>query len=95
MKDNNHALKELFELMIKEHKMKPKLYEAKLRDAWPQIMGKLIDKYTIDISLRKTTLYLRISSAPLKNEFIMSKPKFIDLINKQLGEEYVKDIVIR
>ncbi len=95
MKDNNHALKELFELMIKEHKMKPKLYEAKLRDAWPQIMGKLIDKYTTDISLRKTTLYLRISSAPLKNEFIMSKPKFIDLINKQLGEEYVKDIVIR
>jgi len=95
MKDNNHALKELFELMIKEHNMKPKLYEAKLRDAWPDMMGKLIDKYTADISLRKNILYLRITSAPLKNEFIMSKPRFIDLINKKLGEEYVDDIVIR
>jgi len=95
MKDNNHALKDLFELMIKEQKMKPKLYEAKLRDAWPQIMGKLIDKYTADISLRKRTLYLRITSAPLKNEFIMAKTKFIDLINKELGEEYLKEIVIR
>lgn len=95
MKDNNHGLKELFELMIKQNKMKPKLYEAKLRDAWPTMMGKLIDRYTMEISLKKNTLFLRITSAPLKNEFMMSKDRFIELINKELGEEFVKDIVLR
>ncbi|HHB78949.1 MAG TPA: DUF721 domain-containing protein [Saprospiraceae bacterium] len=95
MKDNNHPLKELFEMMIKQQKMKPKLYEAKLRDSWPTLMGKLIDRYTQEISLRKNTLFLKITSAPLKNELVMSKDRLIALINKHLGEDFVKDVVIR
>ncbi len=92
---NQHNLKDLFDQIIKQNKLKPKLYEAKLRDAWPTLMGSLIDQYTNDISIKKQTLFLRITSAPLKNEFMMSKQQFIQLINKELGEDYINEIVIR
>lgn len=92
---NSHKLGGLFDDIIKQFKLKPKLYEAKLKDEWPELMGKLIDRYTQDITLRKNTLFLRITSAPLKNELMMAKPKLIKLLNKALGEEFIKDIVIR
>ena len=96
MEDNNNLnLGNIFNQLIKENKLKPKLLEAKLKDSWPEVMGKMIDKYTVDISLKKRVLFLRITSAPLKNELVMSKKKMIDLLNNFLGEEFIRDIVIR
>ncbi len=92
---NSNDIGNLFKMFIQENKLKPKLYEAKLKSSWVEVMGKLIDNYTSDISLKKRVLYIRLTSAPLRNELLMSKTKLIDLLNKKLGEEFIQDIVIR
>lgn len=92
---NSNDIGDLFKMFIQENKLKPKLYEAKLKSSWVEVMGKLIDNYTSDISLKKRVLYIRLTSAPLRNELLMSKTKLIGLLNKKLGEEFIQDIVIR
>lgn len=92
---NSNDIGDLFKMFVQENKLKPKLYEAKLKSSWVEVMGKLIDNYTSDISLKKRVLYIRLTSAPLRNELLMSKTKLIDLLNKKLGEEFIQDIVIR
>jgi hypothetical protein len=45
--------------------------------------------------VRKNVLYLSIISAPLKQELSYSKDKIKAMINRELGEEYLEDVVIR
>ena len=62
---------------------------------WYEMMGPTITKYTKSINLRKTTLYITIESAALKQELSFSKEKIKDRMNEELGEEHIQTVVIR
>ena len=57
-------------------------------------MGKNIQKYTYKVVYKKGILYVKLKSSVLKEELIFEKIKVINLLNKELGKEYIKDIVI-
>lgn len=81
--------------MLREYRLEPRLNETRVKTLWAKLMGKTISTYTANISVRKNVLYLTILSAPLKHELSYAKDKIRDLINEEMGEEYVKDVVIR
>lgn len=58
-------------------------------------MGKTISKYTDSIQIINQTLFITTTVAPLKNELLFQKEKIIQLINEELGENLIKDVVIR
>jgi hypothetical protein len=66
----------------------------KVQDAWKKTMGKNIQKYTIKVVYKKGILYIKLKSSVLKEELKYEKLKVIKLINKELGKEYIKDLVI-
>ena len=49
----------------------------------------------LQIMVRKGVLYISILSAPLKHELSYAKDKIRDLMNAELGEDFIKDVVIR
>ena len=67
----------------------------RVKSLWASLMGKTINTYTSQITVRKGVLYLSILSAPLKHELSYAKDKIRDLLNAELGEEYIKEVVIR
>ena len=66
----------------------------KVQDAWKKTMGKNIQKYTIKVVYKKGILYIKLKSSVLREELKFEKFKVIKLINKELGKEYIKDLVI-
>jgi hypothetical protein len=92
---NDQSLSEVIGAFILENKLKPQLNETRIKNLWEDLMGKTIATYTSNISMRKGTLYLTILSAPLKQELAFAKDKIKNLLNEELGEDYVKDVVIR
>lgn len=92
---NDQKINEVLGDMIGSLNLKPKLNQTKIREAWLNLMGKSIDRYTSKITLRKKKLYITISSSPLKQELSYGKDKLLNLLNKELGEEYLEEIVIR
>tara|TARA_Y100001970_G_C13640210_1_gene558495 strand:- start:106 stop:399 length:294 start_codon:yes stop_codon:yes gene_type:complete len=66
----------------------------KVQDAWIKTMGKNIQKYTFKVIYKKGVLHVKLKSSVLKEELTYEKVKVIQLINKELGKEYVKDLVI-
>ena len=94
-KHNDQTLKEVLKDMVDSYRLKPKLNQLKVRQVWSEQMGPSITKYTTDIYLRKNKLYLNISSAPLKQELAYGKEKIIKFLNEALGEEYIKEVIIR
>ena len=81
--------------MLDELRLSARLNETKIKNLWEQRMGKTVATYTSQISVRKNVLYLTILSAPLKHELSYGKDKIKSLLNDELGEEFIKEVVIR
>ena len=65
---------------------------VKVQDAWVKTMGKNIQKYTFKVYYKKGTLYVKLKSSVLKEELTFEKTKVINLINQELGKEYIKEL---
>ncbi|MEY4204504.1 MAG: hypothetical protein RL013_2208 [Bacteroidota bacterium] len=94
-KSNETTLAEAMQMMLSEFRLGTELHERRIQSIWHAQMGKTISTYTSGIAVRKNILYLSIISAPLKQELSYSKDKIKMLINRELGEEYLEDVVIR
>jgi len=94
-KHNDQKINEVLGDMVDRFKLKPKLNQVKIREVWTEMMGPSITRYTKKITLRRNKLYVTIESSPLRQELTFGKEKLLDLLNEQLGEEYIEEIVIR
>ena len=94
-KKNDQSISEALVDMIQEYKLGPQLNESRVKSLWSELMGKTISTYTSNISVRKNVLYLTILSAPLKHELSYAKDKIRELLNGELGEDFIKEVVIR
>jgi predicted nucleic acid-binding Zn ribbon protein len=86
-------LKEAFDSFLKVYNLKSKFSETYLVAYWEKIMGVSIAKRTEKIYIRKGVLFLRISSASLRQELVLAKTKLIKMLNEEMGEEIIKEIV--
>tara|TARA_Y200000002_G_scaffold327548_1_gene290701 strand:- start:207 stop:500 length:294 start_codon:yes stop_codon:yes gene_type:complete len=66
----------------------------KVQEAWIKTMGENIQKYTYRVVYKKGILFVKLKSSVLKEELTFEKTKVIKLINKELGKEYLKDLII-
>ena len=94
-KYNDQKLSEVLQGMVQDKNWKAKLYQTKVKELWILHMGTTIASHTKEIKLWKYKLIITVSSAPLKHDLSFSKEKIINIINEGLGEEYVKEVVIR
>jgi hypothetical protein len=91
---NDLTLAEAMQLMLQEYRLGTQLNEMRVKSLWAKLMGKTINTYTSQINVRKRVLYISILSAPLKHELSFAKDKIRDLINTELGEDFIQDVVI-
>jgi hypothetical protein len=54
-----------------------------------------VNTYTKQVMLKGTTLYVDLTSAVLREELSYGKDKIIRMINDELGQEVVKQVVLR
>jgi len=94
-KRNDFTLAEAMKAMIEEYRLGSQLNEARVKSLWNERMGKTISTYTSDVTLRRNVLYISILSAPLRQELTYAKEKIRTMMNEALGEEFVKEVVIR
>ncbi len=92
--NENLSISDALKGFIKEHNLDKGLTKVDAENAWYAVMGKSIEVYTNSVELRNTTLIIRLSSAPLRQELSYGKSKIIALINAHLKQEVVKEILL-
>lgn len=85
------ALKEF----IQANRLEKGLDKVNAKEAWDNVMGNAISKYTSAIRLDGDTLTVQLSSSVLREELSYGKDKIIVLLNEELGKELVKKLVLR
>lgn len=92
---NDMPLKDVLKQFTNSKKFKTKLTKTKIISLWGRIMGPTIEQYTKKIDVHKGTLYLTIESAALRQELTYGKDKIQKILNEELGEVYIKEVIIR
>lgn len=96
MSDHNQTkLKEAIKAMLDYYKLKGKYQQTRIKQLWSSLMGPAISQYTTDLKVVRKKLYVQLSSAPLKQELSMGTEKIKDMINEELGEDYLLEVIIR
>ena len=92
-KSDTAPLKEVIGELLRSYRIDEQFNKTKIVAFWEKFMGKTIANRTNKIFFKDKTMFIEISSAPLKNELALSKSKMLELIDKEFGKGIVKDIV--
>jgi hypothetical protein len=93
-KTNEELVGGLFMRMLKAYGIQDKYFESRAKQIWHETMGPTISGYTQNIYVKNRKLFITISSASLRQEISFSKEKIKKFINDDLGEEFIKGVVI-
>lgn len=91
---NTHKLSDLLKVFKEKKGLNKGLNQIEVSRAWKEQMGPAIGKYTNKIYLKKTTLFVRLDSAVLREELSYGKSQIIKNLNESLGQELIKKIVL-
>ena len=94
-KSNEDKLSDTIGSFVNQDRIKPKFHQVGINIVWKELMGEIVDRYTTSITVSNHKLILVISSGPLKHELAYNKENLINLINDKMGDDYIKEIIIR
>ena len=89
------SLQDAIQQFLAKSRLKSGIQAMRIEDIWEELMGKTIAKYTDKIQVINNTLYISTSVAALKSELHFQKDKIISRVNEALGEELVKEVIVK
>lgn len=89
------SLGEVLKDFIEANRLQKGLDKVSAKDAWQEVMGDTIGKYTTNIKLERDKLYVELSSSVLREELSYGKEKIIKLLNESLGRELITQLILR
>lgn len=92
---NENSVGEVLKQIISSNKLESGMNQVAVTDAWKSLMGNGVNTYTKQVTLKGSILYVDLTSAVLREELSYGKDKIIKMINEELGQEVVKQVVLR
>lgn len=93
--NENQSLSEVLKDFVDHNKLQSGLDKVSVKEVWNREMGPAIQKYTTAIKLQNDTLFVQLSSSVLREELSYGKEKIIKMLNKELGKDLVKKLILR
>ena len=90
-----YSIGEALQQFLSQSRIKGSIQALQVEEAWEQIMGKTIARYTESIRIIDKTLFITTSVAPLKQELIFQREKIKLRVNEALGSNVITDVVIK
>jgi predicted nucleic acid-binding Zn ribbon protein len=87
------SFKEVLEKYLETFRLKEAFDETYVTAHWEKIMGKPIASRTKAVFVKGKMLYVQLDSAPLREELVRAKSKILQLVNQEMGKDFVTDIV--
>jgi predicted nucleic acid-binding Zn ribbon protein len=93
-RSNEQSLDEAMDHLIDAFGMREKMDELNISTAWDQIVGAMVARHTMAIRLRRGKLFVRVDSAPLRQELSFMREALKEVLNRRAGRAVVEEIVL-
>ncbi len=90
-----YSIGEAVKEFLEGSRLKGGIQALQIHDAWEQIMGKTVARYTEKLQIIGDKLIITTHVGPLKNELIYQKDKIRQRVNEALGQKVINEVLIQ
>lgn len=94
-RQNAQLLADVLNQMMREEGLETPYNEWRLIEAWPEVMGDAIARYTISTHIHNRTLYVRLSSSVVRHELMAGRKALVHRLNQHVGAQVIENIVFQ
>ena len=91
-KRNVQSVKDIILQTLREQGLETPLQQKRLVEAWPQVVGPVIARYTLNTYIYNQTLFVRLSNPALRADLSMCRQELTQKLNAFVGEQVIVDI---
>ena len=86
---------EIIQKFLRQQGLESPLNEYRLLQAWNDVVGPTLARYTNNLYIKNQTLYLHLTSSLLRQELMMNRELLVKNLNRQVGAQVIVNIVFR
>ncbi|TXI31928.1 MAG: DUF721 domain-containing protein [Niabella sp.] len=90
-----YSLAQALQEFLKKSRLRGDIQALRIEDAWEEIMGKTIAKYTDKLQIIGDKLFIYTTVSPLKNELIYQREKIVERVNEAMGQRIINEVIIK
>lgn len=94
-RNNTEQIGEVLRKFLRQEGLETPLNEYQLVDAWKDVVGPSIMKYTTNIYIKNQTLYVHLASSVVRQELMMARDLLVRNLNTRVGSQVIVDIIFR
>ena len=88
-------IREIILRNLREQGLETPLLQKRLVEAWPEVAGPVIARYTLNAYIQNQTLVVHLSSPALRAELSMQRREYVTRLNEYVGNQVIADIRFR
>ena len=77
---------------MREQGLETPLNQKRLVEAWPEVAGPVIARYTLNTYIYNQTLFVRLSNPALRSDLSMMRQELVKKLNDYVGEQIITDV---
>ena len=94
-RNNAEQIGEVIRKFFRQNGLESPLNEYRLVDAWKDVVGPTIARYTSNQYIKNQTLYVHLTSSVLRQELMMGRDILVRNLNNHVGAQVIVNIIFR
>ncbi len=90
--NKSQQLRDALLAFLRQAGLETPLLEYRITEAWPEVMGTTISRYTKQVFVRDGKLHVKLSSAPLRQNLMMEHKRIAQKLNEHVGSYVISDV---
>ncbi len=85
-------LRDAIMVFLRAEGLETPLLEYRITQAWAEVMGKAINRYTTQVYVKNVVLTVQISSPALRQNLMMEHKRLAQKLNDYVGSHVISDV---
>lgn len=92
-RNKTESIGDLVRQYLRQEGLETPLNEVRMVEAWTEVMGQAVARYTGDVFVKNQVLYVRLKSPALKANLMMGREGLVRRLNDHVGAQVIVKIV--
>ena len=94
LRRNEESLGEVMRRMLRAYGLEKKYQASRIVFLWEQVMGSIVARETLQISVEAGVLLVAVRSATLRQELFYMREQIRQRLNEEVGTQFIRSIRI-
>ena len=94
-RNDEEQIGDMIRKFFRQKGLESPLNEYLLVQAWKEVVGPVITRYTSNLYIKNQILYVHLTSSVLRQELMMGRDLLVRNLNEQVGAQVIVNIIFR